>query len=110
MTWLMPWRAVRTIRAQREDMRLLTLMLAMDVPAASEQLRQTRAAGWWNFPRPLAVALAALMPGRAVEDLRTHQRSLRYLTDRLAAMHQQEAGLAVGLAPHRKLRHLYAVR
>jgi hypothetical protein len=31
-TWLMPWRAVRTIREQREDMRLLTQMLALGSP------------------------------------------------------------------------------
>ncbi len=108
LTWLMPWRAARTIREQREDMRLLTLMLAVDVATASEQIERTRASGWWNRPRPLAVVLAALMPWRAVEDLRSVQRSFRYVTAKLAAIHRQDK--APDQAPDPRPRHLHVVR
>jgi hypothetical protein len=110
LTWLMPWRAVRTMREQREDMRLLTLMLAIDVATASEQLEETRAVGWWNRPRPVAVVLAALMPWRAVEELRSAQRNFRYVTDKLVAVHREHgaSGPAPDAAPRR--RHLYVVR
>jgi hypothetical protein len=109
----MPWRAARTIRQQREDMRLLILMLALDVTAAGEQLGKTRTGGWWNFPQPLAVALAALMPWRAVEDLRSGQRSFRYVTDKLVAAHQQDKDAVASpldMTPTRKPRHLHVVR
>jgi hypothetical protein len=112
LTWLMPWRAARTIREQREDMRLLTLMLAIDVDTASEQLGQTRADGWWNCPWPLAVMLAALMPWRAVKELRSVQRNFRYVTDKLAAIHRQDKvpEPVPAPAPPPRPRHLYVVR
>ena len=108
----MPWRAVRTIREQREDMRLFTLMLAIDVPTASEQLRETRARGWWNFPHPLAVVLAALRPWRAVEELRSGQRNFRYVADKLAAAYRQddEPEPIAGVTPAAEPRHLHVVR
>ncbi len=113
LTWLMPWRAVRTIREQREDVRLLTLMLAIDVASARDLLGKTRTREWWNSPRPLAIALAALMPWRAVEALRTRQRSFRYVADRLAALHRQDEELeaaAPGRVPAPAPRHLSVVR
>jgi hypothetical protein len=110
LTWLMPWRAARTIREQREDMRLLTLMLAIDVDTASEQLGRTRASGWWNRPRPFAVVLAALMPWRAVAELRSVQRNFRYVTDKLVAVHRQDRDAEPTLAPVPRPRHLYVVR
>ena len=110
LTWLMPWRAVRTMREQREDMRLLTLMLAIDVDTASEQLGQTRTSGWWNRPRPFAVVLAVLMPWRAVEELRAVQRNFRYVTEKLVAMHRQDKAAEPAPAPASRPRHLYVVR
>jgi hypothetical protein len=110
LTWLMPWRAARTIREQREDMRLLTLMLAIDVDTASEQLGQTRANGWWNCPRPLAVMLAVLMPWRAVAELRSVQRNFRYVTDKLAAIHRQDRTSEPTPTLTPRPRHLRVVR
>ena len=115
LTWLMPWRAVRTIREQREDVRLLTLMLAIDVASARDLLGKTRTREWWNSSRPLAVARAALMPWRAVEELRAQQRSFRYVADRLAAAQWQDEELAAAApgratAPAAAPRHLHVVR
>jgi hypothetical protein len=75
--WLMPTRAARAVRDVSGD--------------------------WWNLPRPVAVAAAALMPWRAVAELRSHQRAFLRVTGGLVAAHRR-----YGLASPGP-RHLRAV-
>lgn len=112
LVWLMPWRAVRTIRGQRQDMRLLIRMLALDELGDGESLGQTRMGGWWNLPHPLAVGAAALMPWRAVAELRSHQRAFHYVCDKIIVLSRKDEahGRRTGLPAPPKPRHLTLVK
>lgn len=112
LAWLMPWRAVRTIRGQRQDMRLLIRMLALDVLDDGEPLGQTRMGGWWNLPHPLAVGAVALMPWRAVAGLRSQQRAFHYVCDKIIVLSRQDEarGRRTRLSAPPKPRHLTLVK
>ena len=110
--WLMPWRAVRTIHAQDKDMRLPIRMLALYASDEDTPFSTGRMGGWWNAPHPLAVATAALMPWRAVEELRSSQRNFLYMCDAIVRAHRRdkEFRAQLGMPAEAEPRHVHVVQ
>jgi hypothetical protein len=107
LAWLMPWRAARRIREQDQSITVLISVLALTTAGSGAPLRKVSMGGWWNRPHALAVAMAALMPWRAVGHLRSSQRALRHVSDALIAQHEKGGQPGDGAAP--KARHLQLV-
>jgi hypothetical protein len=96
LAWLMPLRAARIIREQREDTQLLIRTLGHAVADTAEPLMRTRpdSSDWYDRPMPLAALTAILRPGRAVRKLRSADQSIAWMLDAVLAQDRKrrEAG------------------
>lgn len=100
LAWLMPLRAARIIRDDREHKQLLIRTLAYAVAGGAEPVMHERPdSDWYDRPMPVAALTALLRPARAVRRLRSNEEALVYMIDALLAQgrkHQEAGELAAG--------------
>jgi hypothetical protein len=96
LAWLMPLRAARIIREEREEKQLLIRTLACATSGSTGPVMRERPDGsdWYDRPLPVAALAALLRPARAVRKLRSNEEALVYTIDAMLAQERkyQEAG------------------